>query len=160
MSEYPLTPQSVDVVDHVSDETLREFVGYQMKRTFNVLQADLTETLEPFGLRMLTYTALILIVDNPGLRQSQLAEALDIERPNMVIVVDSLERRNLITRNKADYDRRANSLKATFAGRKLCEMAMEAVKAHEARMLLGLDENIRTKLIEALQIIENSFAKK
>jgi DNA-binding MarR family transcriptional regulator len=160
MSEFPPTPQSADAVDHVSDETLRKLIGYQMKRTFNVLQADLTETLEPFGLRMLTYTALILIVDNPGLRQSQLAEAMDIERPNMVIVVDSLERRNLITRNTADYDRRANSLKATFAGRKLCEMANEAVKAHEARMLLGLDENARNRLIEALQIIEKSFAKK
>lgn len=160
MAEFPPSSQDTDAVEHVSDDTLRQHVGYQLKRTFNVLQTDLTETLEPFGLRMLTYTALIFIVDNPGLRQSQLAKAMDIERPNMVIVVDSLERQNLITRNKGDYDRRANSLKATFAGRKLCELAREAVKAHETRMLQGLDEEGKTRLLEALKTIENSFSKK
>ena len=51
----------------VKDETLRNLVGYQMKRAFNVIQADLVKTLKPFDLRMLTYTALVLIVDNPGL---------------------------------------------------------------------------------------------
>ena len=88
-------PQS-DVI-HAGDATLRNFVGYRMKRAFNVVQADLTKTLKPFDLRMLTYTALVLIVDNPGLRQSQLADAMDIERPNLVVLIDELERRDLNT---------------------------------------------------------------
>ena len=40
---------------------------------------------------MLTYTALVLIVDNPGLNQSRLAQVMDIERPNLVNVIDELE---------------------------------------------------------------------
>ncbi|WP_241525549.1 hypothetical protein [Pseudophaeobacter leonis] len=41
----------------VSDATLRQFIGYHMKRAFNVVQSDLAHTLKPFDLRMLTYTA-------------------------------------------------------------------------------------------------------
>ena len=51
----------------INDDTLRTFVGYHLKRSFNVIQSDLIETLRPFDLRMLTYSALVLIVDNPGL---------------------------------------------------------------------------------------------
>ena len=61
----------------ISDKTLRTFVGYHLKRSFNVIQSDLIETLRPFDLRMLTYTALVLIVDNPGLNQSRLARVME-----------------------------------------------------------------------------------
>ena len=80
----------------------------------------------------MTYTALVLIVDNPGLRQSQLAAAMDVERPNMVVIVDELEGRELIVRERAPTDGRAYALKATLAGRQLYEKAVAAVTAHEA----------------------------
>ena len=92
-----MEPESETGIVTVSDRSLRSLYGYQMKRTFNVIQSDLSRTLKPLDLRMLTYTALVLIVDNPGLRQSQLAEALDIERPNLVVIVDELERRDRTT---------------------------------------------------------------
>ena len=59
MKKAVTTPAASTDVTHVSDATLRKFVGYHMKRAFNVVQADLTETLKPFELRMLTYTALV-----------------------------------------------------------------------------------------------------
>ena len=34
----------------INDETLRTFVGYHLKRSFNVIQSDLIETLRPFDL--------------------------------------------------------------------------------------------------------------
>ena len=83
-----LKSQQETATAHISDETLRRFMGYHMKRAFNVVQADLTRVLQPFELRMPTYTALVLIVDNAGLSQSQLADAMNIERPNLVVIVD------------------------------------------------------------------------
>lgn len=124
----------------VSDETLRKALGYHMKRAFNVIQTDLSETLKPLGLRMLTYTALVLIVDNPGLSQSQLADAMDIERPNLVVIVDELEQNELILRERVPSDRRTYALNATLAGRQLYEQAVAAVQSHEARLLARLDE--------------------
>ncbi|MHA7776734.1 MarR family winged helix-turn-helix transcriptional regulator [Roseibium sp. M-1] len=149
-------PDTENSVVTVSDRSLRTLLGYQMKRTFNVIQSDLTKTLKPFDLRMLTYTALILIVDNPGLRQSQLAEAMDIERPNLVVIVDELERRELILRDRVESDRRAYALKATLAGRRLCEKASAAVAAHEQLLLKGISPDALTTTVKVMQQIETN----
>jgi len=142
----------------ISDETLRAFAGYAMKRTFNVVQADLARTLEPFGLRMITFTALILVVDNPDLSQTQLAGALAVERSNLVTIVDDLERNGWITRNPAPNDRRSHALRATLAGQRLCKAAVAAAQAHEQRFLGGLDPEEKEALFSALRKIERSAA--
>lgn len=137
----------------VSDETLCSFIGYHMKRAFNVVQTDLNQTLKPLGLRMVTYSALVLIVDNPGLRQSQLATALDIERANLVVIIDELEGRELITRDRVPTDRRAYALNPTLAGRRLYDRALEAVRGHERRILNGMDEETKQAVIRAMSRI-------
>ncbi|QFT30393.1 MarR family transcriptional regulator [Roseibium porphyridii] len=146
--------ETEDTVVSVNDRTLRSFHGYQMKRTFNVIQSDLSRTLKPLELRMLTYTALVLIVDNPGLRQSQLAEAMDIERPNLVVIVDELERRGLVLRDRLPNDRRAYALKATAAGQDLCKQALSVVTAHEAALLKGVSPDEKAVALKVLQAIE------
>jgi len=97
--------QTIVGATSVSDASLRKFAGYQMKRSFNVLQVDLLKRLKPFGLRMVTFSTLTLIVDNPGLSQSQLAEAMAMESPNFVGIVDELHRKSLIVRDRATGDR-------------------------------------------------------
>ena len=128
--------KSITPPEKVNDETLRAHVGYHMKRAFNIVQADLTLTLKPFELRMLTYTALALIVGNPGLSQAQLAQAMGIERPNLVVIVDELERRELIVR-----------------GRRLFGKANAAVIAHENRLFADMDDATRGTLTDALSRI-------
>lgn len=138
----------------ISDATLRTFVGYTMKRTFMVIQADVNATLDPFGLRMVTYSALATIGDNPGLSQSQLAQALAIERPNLVVIVDELEGRGLITRDRVPTDRRAYALRLTTEGARLLAQATEAVRDHDDRMLKEIDPEEAAALAAALRKIE------
>ncbi len=140
--------------DPVTDTRLRGFVGYNMKRAFNALQADLVRTLEPFGLRMITYSALALIVENPGVRPSRLAEALSLKRANLVVIVDELEEREWVTRTVASGDRRAYALQCTLAGRKLFDEASTAVRRHDARMLQGLRDVEKAALRKALSHVE------
>lgn len=141
-------------VSHVSDKGLRQFVGYNMKRAFNAVHSDLVTTLLPFELRMVTYTALVLIKDNPGLRQSQLADALAVERPNLVMLIDELERRELITRTPVLTDRRANALQITLAGRRLCDKATDALHVHEEKLLASVDPDARKAMLQTLYQIE------
>lgn len=131
-------------------DTLDRLVGFQMKRAFNLIQADLLETLKPFELRMLTYTALALIADNPDLSQTQLASAMDIERANLVVIVDELERRELIVRDRVPSDRRVYALNITLPGRRLLKKAVAAVVAHEARLFAGMHKKTRDSLINTL----------
>ena len=141
----------------VTDATLRRFAGYAAKRAFNVLREDLLRALKPYDLRMLTYTALVLIVDNPGLSQSRLAAAMDVERPNLVVIIDDLENRDLIIRERVPSDRRAYALTPTLLGRRTCEKAIAAVKENEQRMLQNIGQDRITLAGDVMsQILEES----
>lgn len=136
------------------DRTLRGFLGYGMKRAFAAIQADVNAVLAPLGLRMLTFSALVVIRDTPGLKQTQLAEVLLIERPNLVLILDELEAAELVTRTRARDDRRAFELKVTLKGRRLCDRAVAAVADHDRRMAAGLTGAEVTALHAALHRIE------
>lgn len=147
--------QTINIyTNEVDDSPLREFVGYNMKLAFNAIQADLNATLAQVDLRMLTFSALALIVAYPDLRQSQLAQALSIERPNLVQIIDELERRAAITRTPDPNDRRATALRATPSGQQLFDRANTLVQEHDARMTEHLARGGRHHLIKALQMIE------
>lgn len=140
----------------VTDAALRGLVGYGMKRAFMVIGADLARTLEPHGLRMLTFTALTLVAGNPGLSQSQLAEAMQVERPNLVVIVDQLEAAGLITRDRVPTDRRAYALRVTAEGARRLAEASAAVASHEAALLAGLTAQERATLMALLNRIETT----
>lgn len=147
----PQTAANMPQPAQVRDDRLGGLLGYGLRRASNAVQADLAETLKPFDLRMITYTALVLVVDNPGLSQTQLAAAMDVERPNLVVIVDELERRDLITRDRVPTDRRTYALTATLAGGRLCDQAGTAVRQHEARIFGALSEEARILLAESLR---------
>ncbi|MEK9723428.1 MAG: MarR family transcriptional regulator [Rhodospirillaceae bacterium] len=142
-----------------SDALLDGFLGYHIKRASNVIQADLARTLKPFELRMITLSALAVIAGNPGLRQADLAAALEIERPNLVAVVDKLQRRGLIVRERDATDRRAHALSPTPAGRRLLAKALAAVHEHEARLFGDIDPNRIAGVADVMRSIRNAPRK-
>lgn len=140
----------------VTDVTLRQFTGYSMKRAFNAIQADVSRTLEPFGLRMITFSALAMIGDNAGLSQSQLAAGLSIERPNLVVIIDELEGRDLITRDRVPTDRRTYALQLTPEGATMLAQSTEALKEHEARIMADISPDLERMMLAALKKIEKA----
>ncbi len=130
----------------LSEHTLQRFIGYRIRRAWLAIQADLAETLRPFDLRMITYTALAMVHGNPGLSQAQLADLMQMERPNLVAIVDELQRRGLLLRKRATHDRRAYALSLTSAGEALFREVTEAVARHEAQMADGLTAAERATL--------------
>ncbi len=140
----------------ISDQTLRPMLGYHLRRASNVIQSDLARTLKPFELRMITFSALAVVADNPGLSQATLADALDIERPNLVVVVDELERRELISRERSATDRRVYQLKITLAGQTLLDKVIVAVAAHEKALLKALTPEMQDTVIAAMTLIKEN----
>ncbi|OED39731.1 hypothetical protein AB833_14015 [Chromatiales bacterium (ex Bugula neritina AB1)] len=138
------------------DETLRRFLGYRLKRAFTSIRAEILQRLEPLGLRITTFSALVLIVDNPGLRQSELACALDIKRSNMVAIVDDLENKGLIKRKAMPTDRRAFALFATKAGQETYHQAVTVTSDYETQVAGSLSAGELNHLLSILDKIETS----
>ncbi len=133
------------------DTQLSEFIGYGMKRALSIVQADLSRVLSEFGLRAVSFSALSIIVGHPGLTQTQLADALQIERSNLVTLIDELAGRNLIIRAPVAQDRRRHALMPTPAGKKLAVAARAAVETHERDLfscLTGQEQDDLKRLLK------------
>ncbi|AJE46182.1 MarR family winged helix-turn-helix transcriptional regulator [Celeribacter indicus] len=138
-------------MQEITDENLRQFAGYNMKRAFLMVRDDLGRTLQEFGLRMTSFSALAIIIENPDVSQSRLAEALHIERSGVVVLVDELESADLIARNRVEGDRRQYALRATPEGEAVWTRAEAAVHAHEERIFAGLGAGERQRLADLLR---------
>ncbi|MGH1424528.1 MAG: MarR family winged helix-turn-helix transcriptional regulator [Pseudooceanicola sp.] len=142
--------------ENLPDRRLRGLAGYSLKRAYHRLQSDAARVLDGLGLRITTYSALSVICDTPGLRQSQLADALSMERSNTVVLVDTLEQAELIERRRVPQDRRSYALTATAAGRRLCDAATDALHRHEDRLLSDFDAAEHDTLMRLLRKIDGS----
>jgi DNA-binding MarR family transcriptional regulator len=143
--------EEADVDRHLSD-----FIGYAMKRALSIVQADFARTLAEHDLRAVSFSALSIIVGEPGLTQSQLADALQIERSNLVTIIDELAGRKLIIRAPVAHDRRRHALMPTAAGTQLAKEAKASAASHERRIFAGLTEGEQAELHRLLQKFRKS----
>jgi DNA-binding MarR family transcriptional regulator len=79
---------------------------------------------------------------------------MDIERPNLVIIIDELEERELITRERVPTDRRSYALHPTQSGRVLYRVTLDAVTQHESKLLSQIPPEQLEQMIATLKLIE------
>lgn len=140
----------------LKDNHLRSFAGYNLKRVYLLVRADMMKAIEPLGLRTMTFSALSVVAENPNLTQSQLAQTLKIERSGVVVLVDELEKADLISRNRVDGNRRSYALHTTPAGEVLLKKATRLVQAHEDKMFSDLSIEERATLRGLLDRIDTT----
>lgn len=131
--------------------SLNDRVGYFVRRFQVWIFQDFMRTLKGARIRPAQYSVLVLISANPGLSQSDLADALGIERARMVRLLDELERRSLTTRVPSTRDRRSHALFLTPDGRKNLERIEALVADHESHVVERLGSARRTSLIKMLK---------
>lgn len=140
-------------VEAAPDVQLEGYLGYNMKRVVSLVQGDLAQVLGAFDLRAVSFSALVVVVHNPGINQTQLADVLKIERSNIVQLIDELSARGLLARTPVVGDRRRHALMATTAGQALAASAAAAVAEHERRVFAMLDAAEIEALLALLQKI-------
>ena len=134
-----LQTRSTPPLANSSDALLRQFIGYRIKRLHLKVREDMVETIETFGLRIGTFSALAVLMESPGISQSQLAQVLKLTRSGVVVIVDELETAGVLERAPVTGDRRMYALQVTPAGQRLWEKVEPAVQAHEDALFSGLD---------------------
>lgn len=125
-------PASVDF------SPIDDAVGYRLRRAQLAVLQDFNEAFAARGLRPADYFVLLILSKNPGLKQSEVAEALGIQRANFVAIVDGLEQKGMAERRKSDADRRVQSLYITAGGRSYLDEIQPIVREHEERVIARL----------------------
>ena len=132
---------------------LNERPSFLLSQIGHHAAARFAERLAPLGLQNRHFGLLTYLAAAEGQTQQQLADTLGIHRNVMVGLVDDLEDRGLVQRQRHPADRRAHALHLTPAARDLLSQAQHAADEHDAELLAGLDAADQAKLTTLLQRI-------
>src|SRR5512137_2411632 len=95
---------------------LTSLVGFHLRQAQIAVFRDFTATTGSLDITPGLFAVLVLIEGNAGLKQSELAKAVRLDRSTVVSVIDKLERRGLVDRHAGASDRRSNALRLTAKG--------------------------------------------
>jgi DNA-binding MarR family transcriptional regulator len=123
-------------------------IGYAIRRAQIAVFDDLYKTIGELSITPTQFSILSLIADNPGLNQADIAAALGVERPRIVPVIDSLEKRELARRITSGTDRRAREIHLTKEGKALLKELKKRFAIHQLRMAKRLNSDPQTFLNE------------
>ena len=132
-------------------DPLPSLPGYALRRAANATAAELAGRLAPLGLRQSDVSVLILIAGNPGVTASALGRALDIQRANMVPLLNRLDGAGLIAR--APLDGKSLGLDLTDHGREKLAEARRVVETFEAELIARVPAEHRAHLLPALEAL-------
>ena len=134
MTDLPVVEQPV----HRSGALL----DYLARRMRSAGQA----VIEPLGLRSRHLIALTVLRDHGASSQIHLAESLDVDRTNLVGLLNDLESAGLVERRRSTEDRRRHDVELTTVGRERLAQAEMRLGAVEDVVLAGLDRGQRETL--------------
>lgn len=133
---------------------LRGDIGFQIHITRRAIWQSLrgrkkNKSLKPSGY----ISSLILIGTNPGISQSEIADALFLDPPNLASMLNEMVKTGLILRTRDETDRRRFALRLTGAGEEMLASVTELSKA-QAREIAGLTEEETNQLVLLLGKIQ------
>jgi MarR family transcriptional regulator, lower aerobic nicotinate degradation pathway regulator len=110
------------------------------------MRAPGEQALSVLGLRPRHMITLTVLRDFGPAGQQQLAEVLDIDRTNLVGLLNELEAQSWIVRRRSPEDRRRHVVELTTSGRGILARAELAFAAVEDHVLAGLSVDERETL--------------
>ncbi|WP_110377956.1 MarR family transcriptional regulator [Chelatococcus asaccharovorans] len=103
------------------------------------------------GLTLPRARALLLLAQERSWNQTELADALEIEHPSVVRLLDGLERQGLITRSAVAGDRRAKQIELTIAAQAQVRDLEELTERLRTTLLQGIDAASLAVALSTLQ---------
>jgi DNA-binding MarR family transcriptional regulator len=136
---------------------LPDWLGFHLRLAQAALLRDFDATLAPIDLTQKQCGALELIGANPGVSQVDLAGLLDADRATMMAIVDRLEERGLVGRERSEADRRRQLLRLTPDGETRLVEVRRLVAEHEARFRSRFSQAELGALMSGLRRIHRRF---
>lgn len=145
---------AVAAADSVHMGGLDAEIGFALRLAQVAVFKDLIAALRTCDLRPVDFSVLVLIDANPGVSQQAVGDALRIQKPNLVALLDALCRRHLVRRDTAPEDRRSYALYLTSAGTKLLAKAKNAHNRHTRKVRAAVGDDADVVLGALLRIAD------
>ncbi len=133
------------------DDPLARLPGYALRRAANAMIADLSERLSQIELRLSDASVLMLVRDRADVTASEIGRTLDIQRANMVPLLNRLEAAGLVER--IALDRKSSAVVLTKVGQGTLAKADTIIAAFEADLIARIPAEHRDHLLPALNAL-------
>jgi MarR family transcriptional regulator for hemolysin len=136
---------------HLDHGKLKRLLGYSLAQasipTNTIFKKQIGEV---FQLNKLEFTTLMLLSSNAEATPKRLTMALNVPAPNLTLLLDRLEKRELLTRIRSEADKRMQWVCLSEQGKALVADMERASEAMEQQLLGHLTVAERAMLFELL----------
>jgi len=136
---------------------LPDLLGFHLRLAQVALFRDFTASLVDLDLTQKQFAVMELIQSNPGVSQVDLAVTLGTDRATMMAIVDRLESRGLLQRERSSTDRRRQHLHLTDLGATVLGEAKALISDHEARFKDRFSSSQVQALVSMLRALHRQF---
>lgn len=131
------------------DDPLVSLPGYALRRAANAMMAELSARLDPFDLRISDASILLLAADGKDRTSSDIGKMLDIQRANMVPLLNRLDEAGLIER--VPINLKSQAIRLTPDGQRKLAEVRAIIDRFEADLLDRIPPEHRQHFLPALQ---------
>jgi DNA-binding MarR family transcriptional regulator len=148
----PSAPEPHDAHAALTLGVLADVLGYHIAQAAVVTVGTFERHVgQPLGLRKVEYSLLLLLLANGPQSPKRLGQALALSAPNLTLLLDKLQQRGLLRRERSQTDRRSHNVVLTATGHQLAEDSAAAAAPMEADLADRLSHAERLMLIELLR---------
>ena len=135
---------------HVEEE-----VFLNLQRTADALMQEITDILKPFGLSPTQYNVMRILrgAGDSGITCKEIGARMITRDPDITRLLDRLERRHLVTRNRAKEDRRFVSIHITNEGLSLLKELDDPIAQRQLDLMGHMDKQQLYRMVELLETI-------
>lgn len=123
----------------IQQSSLPSLIGFKLRRAHSAALREIDASLAEHQLTTAMHGALEVLDANEFVAQGALGQVLGLSRSAMVPIIEKLQQRGLVARERTSEDRRTVLLRITPAGRRQLAELRRLVAAHEARLHQALD---------------------
>src|SRR5215831_2390195 len=120
--------------DAIDYGPLAGWVGFNLRMAQAAAFQAFSRLAKEIGTRPGRFATLMLIGRNPGISQTALSRANGRDKSSLTPVLNDLERRGLVLRERTSADQRAYRLSLTPAGRRLLAELTRCARVHEEKL--------------------------
>ena len=126
--------EAVTPVEHDDGDIgeINGIVGFHIRLAHGACYRHFTETFVDLDLTQKQVSVLWLIYDHPGISQTDLGQRLRMDRATTMTIVNRLQARNYLRREKSPSDGRKQALYLEPQGEAVLIKARAAIREHEA----------------------------
>lgn len=126
-----IQPTELEQAEGVSYGGLDDQIGFQLRLAYIAISRHFASAMARLDLTQKQIGVLWLIGANSGVSQIDIANELGMDRASTMAIVDRLEERGIIVRERSLRDGRRQELYLTPKGRKTLAQAKTAIAKHE-----------------------------